>query len=156
MTDLAKLAAAWEIEQLMAHYLERVDARDPEGAAATFTEDGVADYLTGRTYQGRERIARVLGGILGHFERTSHHMSNHQVRIAGDTARAITYVYAFHRLAATGGTWHFWGRHVDRLVKVGGEWLIAERTLIAVDADPEREDVPRSLFQGHGAIGAWR
>jgi uncharacterized protein (TIGR02246 family) len=143
------------IHRLMVRYLDRIDARDVDAAAALFTADGVADYLTGRTYEGRERIARVLERILAQFERTSHHLTNHvaEIDLARSEATAVTYVYAYHRMAATGRGWHFWGRHVDRLRNVDGAWLLSERRLVGVDSEPVREDVPRELFLGHIATG---
>ena len=53
------------------------------------------------------------------------------------------------RLARTGAVWHFWGRHVDRLRRVDGDWLLSERVLVGVDSDPVRADVPADLFLGH-------
>lgn len=154
MSDAAirELLDRQAVADLMVRYADCVDARDFDGAAATFAEDGTADYLTGRLHRGRPEIARVLGGILRHFERTSHHLTNHRAWIDGDAARAVTYVYAFHRMADGDRPWHFWGRHDDRLRRVDGAWLIADRRLVGVDAWPDRPDVPRSLFAGHGAL----
>jgi ketosteroid isomerase-like protein len=150
---LELLLAEREIQRLMIRYLDRIDARDVAGIAALFTDDAVADFLTGRAYRGPERIAAALERITAHFERTSHHLTNHiaDVDLARGEADAVTYVYAFHRMAATGAAWHFWGRHVDRLRRVGDTWLLADRRLVGVDAEPARDDVPRELFAGHGA-----
>jgi uncharacterized protein (TIGR02246 family) len=154
MTTTGLLLAEREIQRLCVRYLDRVDARDAEGAAALFAQDAVADYLTGRPYEGRAAIARVLDRILAQFERTSHHLSNHSADVDLDagTATAVSYVYAFHRLAGSGAPWHFWGRHVDRLRRVDGVWLLAERHLVAIDTEPVREGVGRDLFAGHDAI----
>src|SRR4051812_50061812 len=93
------LLAERAIQRLCVRYLDRVDARDPPGAAALFASDGAADYLTGRLYHGRSEIARVLEAILRQFECTSHHMTNHlsEVDLERGEATAVTYVYAFHR-----------------------------------------------------------
>jgi uncharacterized protein (TIGR02246 family) len=152
--SLELLLAEREIHRLMLRYFDCVDAREVDAAAMLFTEDGVADYLTGKTYQGRERIARVLGRILGQFERTSHHLDNHlvDVDLERGEASAITWLYAFHRLADSGETWHFWGRHVDELRRVDGTWLLSSRVLVGVDSEPVRDGVPRELFLGHASI----
>lgn len=148
------LMAEREIHRLMVRYLDRIDARDIEGITALFAEDAVADYLTGREVAGRERIGRLLGAITAQFERTSHHLTNHiaDVDLELGEATAVTYVYAFHRLLDSGQPWHFWGRHVDRLRRVDGVWLLAERRLVGVDTTPVREEVPPELLLGHKAI----
>jgi len=152
--SLELILAEREIWRLMVRYLDRVDARDFEALAPLFTADASADFLTGRRHNGRAEIARVLDAITAHFERTSHHITNHVANVDLESGRAdaVTYIYAFHRMAATGAPWHFWGRHVDGLRRVDGEWLIEERVLVGVDAHPVRADVPAELFRGHRAI----
>lgn len=120
-----ELVEARAIEQLMIRYVDRIDANDPVGAAACFAPDGVGDYW-GR-YEGREAIAERLAGILDQFSATSHHLSNVGCRIDGDRATALSYVYAFHRYRDTNEPFHVWGRWVDELVKLDGQWLFAQR-----------------------------
>ena len=118
------------ITKLMVHYAERIDANDPEGAAACYAEDGVGVYWG--EYRGRTAIAERLAGILDGFYATSHHLSNVQITLDGDRARAMSYVYAFHRLKPSFEHMHYWGRWVDALVKVEGEWLFAHREVVGV------------------------
>lgn len=118
------------IEQLMIRYCDRIDANDPEGAAACFAEDGVGRYWG--VFRGRKEIAGRLGKILKGFSATSHHISNIRITLDGDEARAVSYVYAFHRMADTGEPTHYWGRWVDRVVRVKGQWLFAERQVVGV------------------------
>ena len=102
---LDELIAAREIEGLMIHYFEAVDALDPFRAVEIFTEDVEGDFMTGHPYVGREAIARGLGKILIQYERTSHHITNHRATLTGDTATALTYIYAFHRMRGSEDTW---------------------------------------------------
>lgn len=118
------------IEQLMIRYCDRIDANDPEGAADCFAEDGVGKYWG--VFRGRKEIAGRLRRILKGFSATSHHLSNIKIDLDGDRATAVSYVYAFHRMADTGEPTHYWGRWVDRLVKVDGQWLFAERQVVGV------------------------
>ena len=53
------------IQQLMIRYADRIDANDPEGAAACFAEDGVGKYWG--DCEGRKAIAERLGFILSLF-----------------------------------------------------------------------------------------
>ncbi len=123
------------IEQLMIRYAERIDAKDPEGAAACYTEDGVGNYWGVCT--GREEIAARLTKILNRFASTSHHLSNACIELDGDQATAMSYVYAFHTLVDSRDTMHFWGRWVDRLKRTDEGWLLADREVVTVGTQEE-------------------
>ena len=58
--ELQRLVDARAIEDLMIEYFDRVDALDPFGAAACFAEGATADLMTGKVYEGRDRIGRAL------------------------------------------------------------------------------------------------
>jgi uncharacterized protein (TIGR02246 family) len=131
------------IEQLMVRYADRIDANDPEGAAACFAEDGIGNYWG--KYTGRKEISARLSKILDRFSATSHHLSNVSIQLDGDRATAMSYVYAFHRMADTNDPMHYWGRWVDRLVRVEEGWRFAEREVVGIgsvepnDAGRDRE-----------------
>ena len=146
---IAELLAAREIEGLMIHYFDAVDALDPFRAVEIFTDDIEGDFMTGHPYVGREAIARGLGKILIQYERTSHHITNHRATITGDTATALTYIYAFHRMRGSDDTWHLWARHVDDLVRVDGRWLVSRRVLSAIDSVPRWERIDDDWYYGH-------
>ena len=76
------------IKKTMYRYLDRIDANDPEGAAACFAEDGVGKYWG--DFKGRKAIAERLTRILDMFASTSHHVSNINIKIEGDTATALS------------------------------------------------------------------
>ena len=154
MTDQALISEMLDhfaIEKLMKHYAERIDAKDPAGAAACFTEDGIGNYWG--EYKGRAAITERLTGILDRFAATSHHLSNVQLDINGDEAKGLSYVYAFHRMADTLDPMHVWGRWVDRTVRIDGEWRFASREVVIVgrlEAGDPRPDVPyHEAFPGH-------
>jgi uncharacterized protein (TIGR02246 family) len=135
------------IEQLMVRYADRIDANDPEGAATCFAEDGVGKYWG--EYRGRKDIAARLGKILKLFSTTSHHLSNVSIQLDGDQATAMSYVYAFHRMADTNDPMHYWGRWVDRLVRTEEGWLFAEREVVGIGSI-EPDDAGRDREQpGH-------
>ena len=118
------------IHELMARYAERIDAKDPTGAAACFTEDGLGVYWG--ECRGRKAIEERLTGILEAFLATSHHLSNIQITLDGERATVLSYVYAFHRYADSREPMHYWGRWVDVLVKRDGQWLFARREVVGV------------------------
>lgn len=146
---IAELVAAREIEGLMIHYFDAVDALDPFRAVEIFTDDIEGDFMTGHPYVGPHAIARGLGKILVQYERTSHHITNHRATITGDTATALTYIYAFHRMRDSDDTWHLWARHVDELVRVDGRWLVNKRVLSAIDSMPRWDKIADDWYYGH-------
>lgn len=155
--ELNRLLDERAIERLFAAYFDRVDAADPDGAAALFAPDAQVEIMTGKALVGRERFGRALGRVLAQYERTSHHTSNIVVDLDGETAHAVAYVYAYHRLRETGQPWHLWARVVDRLARTAerGEgdplrgWEITEHVLHGVDSDPRWEAVDDAWYRGH-------
>lgn len=139
--ELHDLIEGRRIEQLMIRYCDRIDADDANGAAACFTDDGVGVYWG--EFRGRAAIAERLHGILAAFTATSHHLSNVAPVITGETATALSYVYAFHRRAGSNDYLHYWGRWVDELRKVDGHWLFARREVVGIGSvvpgDVERD-----------------
>jgi len=147
-----KLLDIHEIQQLMVRYADRIDANDPEGAAACYAEDGIGQYWG--TYRGRKEISKILTAILSMFSATSHHLSNTKINLDGDEATAMSYVYAFHRMADTGEPLHYWGRWIDRHKRTGEGWLFAEREVVGVGSIiPENlqsdSNSPLSVHLGH-------
>ena len=124
------LAEKQAIQELMARYAERIDAGDAKGAADCYAENGIGVYWG--EYVGRKAIAERLAGILKDFSATSHHLTNVQIKLNGDRATAMAYVYAFHRVLPEQRQMHYWGRWVDELVKINGEWLFARREVVGV------------------------
>lgn len=125
-----ELLDAHDIEQLMIHYIDRIDANDPHGAAECFTSDGIGIYWG--EYQGHAAIAERLTGILDGFTATSHHLTNVQPVVTGDTATSLAYVYAFHRRTGSGDWLHVWGRWIDELRRENGQWRFARREVALV------------------------
>ena len=146
--DVQELLDAKAIERVMVDYFDRVDALDPLGAAALFTDDATADLMTGKVYRSREHIGRALGRILLQYRHTSHHISNHRSTIDGATATAQTYIYAFHRFPDD-SIWHLWARHADKLAKVDGEWKLTERVLVPIDSTPPWDLIDDGWYRPH-------
>lgn len=146
MTDLAAIR---EVEQVFVTYFDRVDAKDPEGAAAVFAEDARIDIMTGRVVEGRDAYARTLAAVLGQYGRTSHHVSNFQVTVDGDRAQLMAHVDAVHRMKSDGRIWQLWARIVDVLERRDGEWTVVEHTLHGVDSEPPWDAIPDDWYPGH-------
>ena len=144
---LRELVEARAIEQLCIRYLDRIDANDPDGAAACFAREGVGVYWG--DYQGRAAIAERLAGILDGFNATSHHISNIAPVIEGDRATCQSYVYAFHRRAETNEPFHYWGRWVDELVKEDGAWCFARREVVGIGSYSPGDTQKDRVHPGH-------
>lgn len=136
-------------ERILRDYFDRVDAQDAMGAAELFAPDARVSIMTGKYLEGRERFGRALARVLAQYEVTSHHLTNVRGEVSGDGAEIWSYVYAYHRMAATGRPWHLWVRMYDRFRRVDGRWLIAEHALHGVDSVPPRPDIPPEWYAGH-------
>ena len=107
-----------------------------EGATAPSRPRVEALTITGKpaapTAAAPQEIAARLSKILDRFSATSHHLSNVSIQLDGDQATSMAYVYAFHRMADTNDPMHYWGRWVDRLVRLDEGWRFAEREVVGI------------------------
>jgi len=124
------------IADLAHEYARRVDANEPEQVAELFTEEACVDYGTGLggPQHGRPAVVRLLGALRA-FERTHHHIANHQIQLVGDDrATGIAYVVAWHLLpeaSAVGRprTAVAYGRYEDEYVRTSDGWRFAARRI---------------------------
>lgn len=146
---MVDLQAIHEVEQVLVTYFDRVDASDPDGAAALFAADARIEIMTGRLIDGRDAYAHTLGAVLAQYTRTSHHVSNFLVRVDGDRAELMAHVHAVHRMRDDGRLWQLWARVVDVLERRDDGWTIVEHTLYGVDAEPSWDKIPDDWYRGH-------
>jgi hypothetical protein len=129
-----RLVARAQIAGVMATYSRCADLNLPDQQADTFTVGGRVSFHPGTWIEGRAALAAAMRESLARFQRTSHHLGNIEVTFDGaDTATAESTVIAWHR-RLDGSEWTLYGRYVDRWVRSGGTWLIAERALRAAGA----------------------
>jgi ketosteroid isomerase-like protein len=124
-------------------YCRNVDLVNAAEVAACFTDDCTVDYGPGMgtVTRGKDNVRDRLGDGLHRFAATSHHVSNIEVVFdSDDSARTITYLYAWHRFADQKPDAHLWAQYHDRFSKVQGRWLIADRVLKV--AGQEAFDIP--------------
>lgn len=137
------------IEQVFVTYFDRVDAKDPAGAAAVFAEDAEFEIMTGQPVVGSAKYARLLRAVLDQYERTTHQVTNFRITVEGDRARSVAYVDAVHRMKKDGRIWELWARIVDELERRDGVWVVTEHTLYGVDSEPAWDQIPVEWYQGH-------
>jgi len=137
MGDLEYLVARQEVADVLARFCERIDEYDIDAVAELFTEDCVTDYGPGRGGRvvGRQALAERLRTGQEEFARTHHQLGQMTVRFDGpDTCHASTYVTAWHE-RFDGSTPVVRLRYLDRLVRSGNRWRIAERRALAQGAE---------------------
>ncbi len=129
--SVEQLLARQRIDDLLAHYCDRLDAYDIAAVARCFTVDGVTDYGPGRGGEvvGRAAIEERIRSGQAAFRRTHHQLGHRTVTFDnGDLHQASAVTAAL--------TWHErWNgdrellalRYVDRLAHVNGQWLLARR-----------------------------
>ena len=106
------------------------DRRDGDAIRATYWPDSTTDY---GVFKGSfdEYFAWVIPGSPA-IPVTQHLLGQSQIELQGDTARVETQVVSYHRVNM--GTEErdttIGGRYLDRVEKRGGEWRIAQRTML--------------------------
>ena len=133
MASLQELSDRAAIADLLHAYCRCCDLNDPDGIAACFTEDCVADYGpgVGPPASGRATRRAEAARDLQLFDATSHHLSNIVVEFeTADRARVQSVLYAWHRPRTGDADWHLHAQYDDVMVRAGAGWLIAERRLL--------------------------
>jgi uncharacterized protein (TIGR02246 family) len=133
--DVRELADRELIRDVIHAYCRHVDRQEASSVAELFTDDATFVTTAGRhgTAVGRAAIQDRMTLLLSTFEATSHHVSNTAIRFADpDLADAETYLFAWHRFPGERPDGYLWARYIDRFVRDGDSWRIAERTLKVV------------------------
>jgi ketosteroid isomerase-like protein len=132
------------IVQLTVDYRWALDTRDWEALRDVFTPDAVG-HLGAGGQQGCDQIIERVSSALGPLDDSQHMITNHQVRIDGDTGVGRCYLQAQHvRHAAEGGpNFLVAGRYEDPFVRTEAGWRIAERRLVVMWTEGDRALVLR-------------
>lgn len=127
----ARLEDRTAITDVLIEYCRTLDRMDLKRLSDLFTDDCEVDYgpdprLRSR---GRSALAKSLERMW-RWSRTSHHLSNVQIRFDDETKATVgSYVHAWHE-RADGSTATVLGQYHDRFVRVNGAWRIAERRMV--------------------------
>jgi hypothetical protein len=122
------------IMETIYHYAQGIDRRDPELLASIFTSDAMLHYGAG-LYDGPASalIANWGPGQPSPYLLTHHQVGNILIQFrAADRAVSVTYLTAVHRAQRDGVLVDeaVRARYMDKLLKQGGKWRFAERTLV--------------------------
>ena len=125
--QLRRMLDRQAIEDLIHSYCECFDRNDPEGVGAVFTADAGTAYTPDTdNIRGAAMAAAVAVGLRDLFAATSHHISNIRIDFEGpDEARALSYVYAWHRYHGDAPDGYLWGRYRHRFTRTPAGWKIS-------------------------------
>lgn len=116
------------IHQLFIDYGRFLDAGDFDAYASLFAEDGEVVLGPMGRATGRDNIRDLMRKILdGRIGSAYHIISSPAVTLDGDTATSEVMWTVIRRDPQGNPHLSGMGRHVDRLVRVGGCWKIAQR-----------------------------
>jgi 3-phenylpropionate/cinnamic acid dioxygenase small subunit len=119
------------ITDLMTRYATAIDSRDWVLLESCFTPDAEVRYPGAPPLHGPEAVARFCEDALSRYRATQHLLGNCSVQVSGDVATTSVSLQATHvtHRSEGGGIFVLGGTYRDRVVREGGEWRIAERTL---------------------------
>ena len=126
--ELSEIEARLAIQDLLARYLKWADSGRTEEFIGLFTEDCVY-HLPDQVCRGRAAVAAFFEGTKRGFAeqhkggRIRHHTSSIVVEPLGPAEAKTS---AYFMAVGPHGPDH-WGTYRDRVVKVGNQWLFAER-----------------------------
>jgi ketosteroid isomerase-like protein len=132
MDMLDELRSAEEIRNLLVRYGLYLDAKDFEGYASLFTEDGVLDAPLGTT-AGRDNITAMLGNVLGPIHAGFHLYCNPLIDVHGDTATSMSRFTYVQSIEGELPEVRMVGHYDDELRRENGTWKFARRK-ITIDA----------------------
>ncbi|HEY2206559.1 MAG TPA: nuclear transport factor 2 family protein [Pseudonocardia sp.] len=126
LARLRRLEDAQAIGQLRARYCQCLDDGRWDELAALFTPDGAFVGLA--TARGRDELREFFAGLRdGPLSAWWHFSANETVEVDGDTATGQTWL--FQPCVVQGEAHIAAGRYRDRMARVEGRWLFAERAV---------------------------
>ena len=116
------------IEDLLAHYCDRLDAYDIDEVASTFAPGARTDYGPGRggVVIGREAIRDRIASGQAAFRRTHHQLGHSTIAVDGMRATALTAALTWHE-RWSGEQELLALRYIDELALGDDAWLITSR-----------------------------
>ena len=119
------------IIEVLRRYAAGIDGRDREAVRELFTPDAILDYRTTDGPRGpRDEVVDWLLDALAGVTLTQHLLTNHDVEVDGDTARATTLMFNPLVMATDDGgasILFFGGRYEDEFVRADDGWRIRAR-----------------------------
>ncbi len=129
-------------------YCFHFDRAEAEEVLSLFTADAVVDYGPDvPTMAGLDEIRpMIVKGLANFFAATSHHISNVTIRFGGpDVAKAVSYLYAWHRYKDGRPNSELWGQYHHELQRTSDGWKVSHLVLKAAGSDGFHRDTMHSI-----------
>lgn len=133
MDSLEYLLDRQAISDLLIRYGMALDDRDWARLESCFTPDAQAIYGGEIGLQkGYKAIEKTCREALEPLDASQHIITNHEIEIDGDTARARSYLHAQQTKYGMPGGENFTiaGTYIDDLIKTSDGWKIRKRELV--------------------------
>jgi hypothetical protein len=144
--DVAEVIARESIRSTLTRYTIAGDRGRLDELVRCFGEEGILDLQHGWVARGRSEILERTGEAMPgrrdarEFPLLRHTLSTQSIELVSDReARAWTYFTAISER----GPDHM-GRYIDRLHRIGDEWLIAHRRVVVEWYSPD------TVYPEHG------
>ena len=126
-----------EIEAVLLRFTSGIDRRDWELLRSAFTDDCHVEMGEFGAFDGADEITAYEAAAHADVGPSLHRMTNFDIVVEGDAARARTYVDAWISLTSTppGPAAHAIGTYDDQLVRTPRGWRIARRVFTSVRLD---------------------
>ena len=127
--DVDELQHQLAIQRVIFTHSRGLDRLDVEVLASCYWADSEVDY---GSFKGNAHTfcALVVEALPASYELTQHALGNTLVDIAAATAKAESYVTAYHLLRGAEEEMVFSGRYLDKLECRDGIWKILHRTVV--------------------------
>jgi hypothetical protein len=127
------------IVDLTIEYCWAIDERRFADLANVFEPEATADFGDG-PHDGVAAIIERIDSALSPLDRSQHMISNHQVKLAGDSATCRCYLQAQHVRRGTEGGRNFIiaGHYEDDLRRGKNGWRIVDRRLVVTWTEGNR------------------
>ena len=126
--DLKTLVDERDIQRQLIRFARAMDERNWPALEAICNPDIVAEFGTGEV-TGSAAVVELIRAYLDHCGPTQHLLGNILIDVNGDEATSEAYVADIHLSANADSDDYFrtLGNYMDRWVRVGDSWRLAER-----------------------------
>lgn len=127
---LQPIADRLAILEVLTRYATALDHRDWRLLDELFAPD-VLGRFGGRSYRGIDAVRAMIRSMLDGCGPTQHLLSNFRIDVAGDVARSVCSVRAFHAgLGAHAGvSYELFGEYRDELARRPEGWRVVVRSM---------------------------
>lgn len=128
--ELRAVADRLAIVEVLTRYATAIDHRDWQLLDDFFSPDAEGRF-EGAPLRGTGAIRAMIRSLIDGCGPTQHLLSNFRIELAGDTARSVCSVRAFHagRGAKQGLCYELFGEYRDELVRRPEGWRVSMRAI---------------------------